>query len=177
MNIVGFPGRNPETESWMKTLLVPLASADRTAVIARYSHWNAEGSAEGMPDVALEAARCSIGQDDLVVAKSMGTMVLLAAIALDQMPARAVLIGTPLKGYSESQMRELKALSTTIPCLFIQQTDDFTGSHAQVLSSVGSDSTMTTVRQVEGADHIYSDTEALTALILDWWQPEDAHRG
>ncbi len=157
----------------MKSLLSPLESAERTSVIAQYVHWETDDA----PDVAAEAARCRIRADDLVVAKSMGTMVLLEAFAAGRVPGMAVLIGTPLNGYEESQVDKLKALVATIPCLLIQQTDDFTGSFAQVAAAVGSDSEMTRLEQVDGGDHVYADTEMLASIIRQWLQPEGAGRG
>lgn len=150
----------------------PSTSRARTGIV-RYRHWDTGGP----PDVAFEAGRCEIGTDDLVVAKSMGTMVLLEAVALGQLPAEVVLIGTPVKGYSDTQVAQLKALAAACPCLFIQQSDDFTGSHAELVSVLGSEPGAAVIRKVDGSDHIYADTDELVAIIEEWRQRAGADRG
>lgn len=159
MKILGLPGRNPETESWLRSLLSALDAGE--AEVARYMHW--ESGAD--PDVAAEAGRHPAGAADLVVAKSMGTMVLLASAAKGSVPEAAVLIGTPLKGYSDSQVAELQSLMNSIPCLFIQQTDDFTGSAGELRQVLGE---AATIEEVAGSDHVYSDVAELAGLIRAW---------
>lgn len=157
----------------MGALLDGLSVGQARTSIVRYRHWDTDGS----PDVAFEAGRCTIGADDLVVAKSMGTMVLLEATALGRAPAEAVLIGTPVKGYSDAQVVQLKALTVACPCLFIQQSDDFTGSHAELLSLFGSEPGAAVIRKVDGGDHIYADTDELVAIIHEWRKRAGADRG
>ena len=101
--VLGLPGRNPETEGWMSELLAEAGFVG--AEVARYGHWQ-----DGDPDVAREASNHPVRGRQLVVAKSMGTMVLLAA-AEDGYPERAVLIGTPINGYSDAQIEALRELS------------------------------------------------------------------
>lgn len=156
--VLGLPGRNPETEGWLAALLQALGNAD--AEVARYGHWQHGGD----PDVAAEAGRHSVAERALVVAKSMGTMVLLAAVEKGD-PARAVLIGTPVDAYSPAQIDALKALSARVPCLFIQQTDDFTGRAATLRAVLGEQAVL---REVAGSDHIYADVEELASLIGGW---------
>ena len=157
-SVLGLPGRNPETESWLGRLLDTLGAED--SEVARYQHW--QGNEE--PDVAAEAAAHPVAGRTLVVAKSMGTMVLLAA-AEGGDPDRAVLIGVPVQGYSEAQVSALRELAGRLPCLFIQQTDDFTGSASALRVILGDDVAVT---EVPGSDHVYADVDELAALINDW---------
>ena len=159
MKILGLPGRNPETESWLHALLELLDAGEST--VARYSHW--EGGGE--PDVAAEAGRHPAGAADLAVAKSMGTMVLLASAVTGSLPEAAVLIGTPLKAYTAEQVAELQALMGRIPCLFIQQTNDFTGSAGALRDRLGETAE---IEEVAGSDHVYSDVAELAGLIRGW---------
>ena len=156
--VLGLPGRNPETETWMSELLSAAGCGD--AEVARYGHWQDGGD----PDVAREALGHSLSGRRLVVAKSMGTMVLLAAAQRDY-PERAVLIGTPIKAYSEAQIEALQALAARLPCLFIQQTEDFTGSAASLRAVLGG---AVTFEEVPGSDHVYADVQALGELISSW---------
>ena len=157
-SVLGLPGRNPETEAWMAELL--RAAGFEAAEVAHYGHWQDDSD----PDVAREASRHPLSDRQLVVAKSMGTMVLLAAAAQGH-PERAVLIGTPVEAYSEAQIEALRALTTRLPCLFIQQTDDFTGSAASLRAVLGDE---VGVKEVIGSDHVYADVPALAALISNW---------
>jgi hypothetical protein len=159
VKVLGLPGRNPETEAWMAALLYMLGS--NPVHVASYAHWR-DGSE---PDVAAEAARHPVGDADLCVAKSMGTMVLLASAAGGGVPGSAVLIGTPLKAYTDTQLEALHALIAQIPCLFIQQTDDFTGSCAALRELLGSDAA---IEEMSGSDHVYADMDQLAELISAW---------
>ncbi len=156
---LGLPGRNPETERWMAELLAACGRAD--AEVARYGHWRGEEE----PDVAREVASYPVAGRELVIAKSMGTMVLLAA-AEAGLPFCAVLIGVPISAYSADQVEGLRVLAGQIPCLFIQQAEDFTGSAAALQEALGE---AASVNVVAGADHIYADVEELATLITSWW--------
>jgi hypothetical protein len=159
MKVLGLPGRNPETEAWLEALFAALGSPD--AEVARYAHWQ-DGSD---PDVAGEARRNPAGDAELVVVKSMGTMVLLAAVADGSLPGAAVLIGTPLAAYDEAQTEALRDLMHRIPCLFIQQTDDFTGGAAELREVLGESAA---IEEVAGSDHVYADVMELAELIRAW---------
>jgi len=156
--VLGLPGRNPETESWMSSLLATLRLNDTE--VASYGHWR-KGEA---PDIAQEADRFPIAARSLVIAKSMGTMVLLAAAETGR-PERAVLIGTPIDAYSDAQAEVLKSLITSLPILFVQQTNDFTGSAASLRALLGAEAT---ILEMVGSDHVYADVDELAMLIGGW---------
>ncbi len=156
--VLGLPGRNHETESWMTALLTELGCAG--AEVARYDHWRSGGD----PDIGREAGRHPVAGRELVVAKSMGTMVLLASAAQGA-PARAVLIGTPIGAYPQAQVQALQALIGRLPCLFIQQKDDFTGTAAALQAVVGDSAEL---RVIAGSDHVYADVAELAGLIRRW---------
>ena len=156
--VLGLPGRNPETENWLASLLETLGEHD--AEVARYRHWQNDSD----PDVDSEATAHPVAGRKLVIAKSMGTMVLLAS-AQQGDPERAVLIGVPVHGYSEAQLDALQALSRRLPCLFIQQIDDFTGSAATLRAALGESAAL---EEVAGSDHMYADVDELVALIGNW---------
>ena len=156
--VLGLPGRNPETEGWMSALLIALGNAD--AEVVRYRHWQSGGD----PDVASEAIEHPVAGRRLVVAKSMGTMVLLAG-AENGAPERAVLIGTPIRSYTDAQVQALQTLAAGVPCLFIQQANDFTGSAASLRAVLGD---QVVLREVAGSDHVYADVEELSILIEGW---------
>ncbi len=162
MTIVGLPGRNPETEPWLEVLLASIASKDAPVRILRYQHW-ATGA---VPDLAAEVERAEVDGADLVVAKSMGTLVLLGAVAAGKVPRRAVLIGTPLAACGPEERRALRSLADRIPCCFLQQREDFTGAAAELEAVLGR--THAAMRVVEGSDHVYADTDELARHIASW---------
>jgi hypothetical protein len=163
MKLVGLPGRNPETEPWMQAVLADPAPAPGRIQVARYRHWQ-EG---GEPDVGYEASRLNLTAEDGVIAKSMGTLVLLAQVAGGHQPGWAVLIGTPLNHYDEVNVQRLTRLVASIPVLFIQQKGDFTCPCDRLRNLVG-DVGLTEVIEVVGEDHVYRDVDELRALIGSW---------
>ena len=165
MRVIGLPGRNPETEAWMGTLTASLQLGQTVTEVAHYRHWDTGAN----PDVAHEAGRIQFSEDDLVIGKSMGTMVLLASAGLSGPPGRSVFIGTPISAYPADSLEALQQFGTAVPSLFIQQTADFTGSFAALEGVVG-DLALASMAEVGGEDHVYADTGELKAIIESWWQ-------
>lgn len=168
MKLIGLPGRNPETESWMQTLIGSLELGQVADTVAHYRHWDAGGDT----DVVFEAGRISYGGDDAVVAKSMGTLVLLTRAQSNPPPSRAIFIGTPIVGYPPSSIEALQTFADTVPSLFIQQTSDIAGSFEAVKEVVG-ETRFASLAEIAGEDHVYSDTAELKVIIEDWWQLSD----
>jgi hypothetical protein len=165
MNLYGLPGRDRATEAWMTDLLGKLALGQDGWQLQSYQHWQT-----GLePDIGFEANRVAVNDTDLVIAKSLGTLVLLTAAAAEVSPASAVLIGVPLAAYDAQRRASLQAFAGARPTLFIQQTDDVTGSFAELADIVGGISTVT-LEEVAGEDHAYSDTDELKSLIENWFQ-------
>ena len=162
MKLLGLPGRDQATDAWLRGLIQAVGDGQHEIAMPSYRHWDSEHN----PDPAFEAASLAVSQADLVIAKSMGTMVLLELFAAGMTPDRAVLIGVPLVGYSATQHQRLSELVAQVPCLGIQQTDDFTGSFSALQDVLGD--TAATLAEVPGADHVYSDTRLLAQLINDW---------
>ena len=162
MKIIGLPGRNQETDGWLNELLALLALGEYEVV--RYRHW-ADGAE---PNIAHEMEALRGRAADLVVAKSMGTIVATTAYrSASFRPARAVLIGSPI-GQSTPELQALySALAEGIPTLFIQQTADFTGTFVQ-LESIVRGCAHGQLAEVPGNDHAYRDTAGLASIISSW---------
>ncbi len=162
MKLIGLPGRNQETEAWLRELFGLLALGD--CEVVRYRHW----SADAEPDVTHEAEGLRNRTADLVIAKSMGTIVTTAAhSACSFRPSRAVLIGSPVAHLAPEMLARYRDLAEQIPTLFIQQSADFTGTFAQLMRIVG-DCKRSDAYEVPGADHVYSDTAELASIIRAW---------
>ncbi|MEO8507973.1 MAG: alpha/beta family hydrolase [Betaproteobacteria bacterium] len=161
MQVVALPGRRSETEAWLRSLLI--AGELPVDGILRYRHWSSEVEAS----VAFEASRLEGQMPQLVVAKSMGTVI--AATAFDAhefRPAAAVLIGTPFEALPAEEQRLLKHFAQSVGTLFIQQSDDPGGSAAKLPSAL--QLVRSEVTAIPGNDHLYSDTSALGALVKQW---------
>lgn len=132
--MLGLPGQDPATQAWMTTLLEAIGDANDTCTVARYRHWDSDQQ----PDVKFEAAQIDTTSVDLLVGKSLGTMISLAAHKGHGLaPERAVFIGLPLVAYSD------------------------------VVECIGDCPQATTV-EVAGSNHVYSDIEELRAIITGW---------
>lgn len=162
MEVLGLPGRNPETEDWLRSLCARLGLVPTE--VMRYRHWDQPVPA----DAGFEAHRLAGRGVELVIGKSLGTLVTALAHAAGSFRAdSAILIGVPLRGLDELQLDAYRRLATAVPTLFVQQSLDFTGSHAE-LSNWARSLERATVVEVPGSDHAYADLDALAAVIGPW---------
>jgi|GEM_PF-2598789 len=154
MQVVALPGRRSETESWLRQLL--LAAGLHDAVVVRYRHWDSDVEAR----VPFEAARLAEQAPQLVVAKSLGTVIAATAFAHHGFrPAAAVLIGTPFEAIDADALDLLRQFACGVETLFIQQREDPGGAADQLLEAL--QLTRGRVAAVAGNDHLYLDTAAL----------------
>lgn len=165
MNIFALPGISPKTERWATSLLNELSGEGRTMTVQRYAHWdcNDDGQCLDLPGEVLRLQGCAV---DLLIAKSLGVMIGLAACAKGFIsPRRAVLIGTPVTSFRENNM-DLRRLTAglKIPILFIQQTNDIVGSCASLRAEVA-DIPMVDLVEIPGDNHQYKDLKLLARHI------------
>lgn len=161
MQVAGLAGRHPETESWLRSVL--LAAKLPAEGITRYRHWDADVEAS----VSFEAQRLDGFAPALVVAKSFGTRIAAAAFVRHKFrPRAAVLIGTPYQAVEGGDLVLLQQFANGVPTLFIQQVQDPGGSSAQLAISLQLSGAE--VVQVPGNDHMYSDTAAVAEIIVQW---------
>jgi hypothetical protein len=163
LHIVALPGRDPQTEAWMRDLIGALALSKATVRALHYRHWDTGAQ----PSFDAEAATIAGLAPDLAVAKSMGTLVSVAAFgAYAFRPERAVFIGTPFNhfgGYAPA----MRDFCRAVPTLFIQQTADVTTRFDELTRALG-DIDGAIFAEVPGSDHVYSDVKALACLVRDW---------
>ena len=163
MQVIGLPGRSRETKEWMQRLLASLGIAE--PAIAHYRHWDSEIEA----DVSYEAERLQDQVPELVVAKSLATLIAASAFALYSFrPKAAILIGVPLCNFSPQQLQLLRHLSDQVPTLFVQQSAD-PGASFLELQSLVRDFGHAEAAQVSGDDHAYANISELVAAIDPWW--------
>ena len=161
MQVVALPGRSSETEPWLRSLLVAAGWPDSGLV--RYRHWNSDTEAS----VSFEASRLAEQAPQLVVAKSLGTIIAANAFCRHGFrPAAAVLVGTPFRAIAAEDFRFLQQFARGVETLFIQQTEDPGGWAAELHAAL--ELTRGQVAAVPGSDHLYADRSALVAALRPW---------
>ncbi len=162
MKLIALPGQTQATEPWLAEIVgLVTTSGDRVDQL-HYRHWDESGE----PDVAHEASRIANSPCDLVIAKSLGTLIALTAFKqFTFRPDRAVFIGIPFNHYSADYLELLREFAAATPALFIQQTADVTGRF-DALNVAYAD--VADLAEVPGSDHFYGDVEQLEKLISAW---------
>jgi alpha-beta hydrolase superfamily lysophospholipase len=161
MDVVALPGRSRETEVWLNSLL--RAAHHPAAKVIRYRHWDTDVEA----DVAFEAKRLYEESPQLVVAKSLGTVIAATAHGSNKFrPAFAVFIGTPFAALQEQDIRLLRQFAAAVPTLFIQQAQDPGGPAGELAGALQLRSG--NVVEVPGNDHLYLDIDALAGIMRNW---------
>ncbi len=161
MRVTALSGRRIETEAWMQSLLV--AAQYPVAGIIRYRHWDTDAEAS----VAFEATRLASQSPQLVIAKSLGTVIAATAYTLHQFrPAFAVLIGTPYAALEGNEVQFLRHFAASVDTLFIQQAQDPGGSADRLVAALQVN--RSEVVEVPGNDHLYTDTTALASILGRW---------
>ena len=167
MKILSLPGMQPKTEKWAAGLISELALPDSTAVIQRYSHWEADG--EQCMMLESEVQRLQDVEVDLLIGKSLGVVVGLLACRQGLIhPKQAVFIGTPVTSFLEENI-DLSghADQLGIPALYIQQKDDIVGTSGMLCAQVGK-APLATIVEVPGNNHQYKDLKLLARHIKKW---------
>ena len=167
MKILGLPGQNQSTFHWMQEILGTIQTENLTTSTQSYKFWDQPGSAL---DEALEIGRASEFNPDLIVAKSLGTIITLLGISQGKVsPRYCVYIGIPVSSVDESVIEILSGdHATGIVSLFIQQSHDRTGGYSQLCDLLPVRRNFTTV-EVPGEDHVYSDVLELGKIINGWF--------
>ena len=161
MQVVALPGRRTETEPWLRSLLVAAGWPDSGLV--RYRHWDTDAEAS----VSFEASRLATQAPQLVIAKSLGTVIAATAFGHHGfLPAAAVLVGTPFQAVAAEDLRLLQQFARGVETLFIQQAEDPGGSAAALHTAL--QLTRGQVAAVPGNDHLYLDTSALIGALQRW---------
>jgi len=162
MRTLGLPGRNPGTGAWIRELFHALSLED--AEVARYRHWDEAIE----PDVEREAASLHGQCPDLLVAKSLGTLIATTAHAsFSFRPRRAVVIGVPLRRLTSDMLDGYRRFANQLPSLFIQQTADFNGPFSELHVAIG-ETAYGRFAEVPGHDHFYGNIAELVSVIEPW---------
>lgn len=165
MRVLGLPGRKPSTLPQMRALLAALGFDG--APVHTYGFWNAADVVD--PDISPEVAAVASSAADLVVAKSIGTLITaLAAQERRFAPKACVFLAIPLRRFQALELVPvLQAHCRTVPTLVIQQTADYNGAYAQVAEIVAPHP-LCGVTEIPGGDHLYEDIELIAPIVRTW---------
>lgn len=161
MQVIALPGRNEQTEAWLRSVLAE--SGLPSDGIVRYRHW--DGAVDA--DAEFEARRLSGLSPALVIAKSFGTVVTARALCSHHFrPQSAILIGTPFGAVDPSDLASLQHLAEGVETLFIQQAEEPGGPASALQASLRA--LQATVAAMAGNDHLYKEVGALATIIQSW---------
>lgn len=164
MQLIALPGRNEQTDAWLRSLLTD--SRLRSEGIVRYRHWDSAIDA----DADFEAQRLAGLSPDLVIAKSFGTVVAATAFRSHHFrPQRAILIGAPFSALDPGDLVNLRRLAEGAETLFIQQAEDPGGAASQLGGALRLSQANVVI--VPGSDHAYKEVTVLADIIRDWIKP------
>lgn len=166
IKIHGLPGKNPVTEQWMRELLNDLNLGQTMTSVQKYGFWQ-EPDLE--MDLESEIAAIEKADADLIVAKSLGSYIVLKGFEKGILRAKAfVMIGVPVQSYNNQVLAILKRFCSENLALLIQKTNDPVGSFSD-LKGVLDDSDICQLVEMPGDDHKYLEIEELCHFIKSWY--------
>lgn len=165
MKALGLAGRKSSTLAPMQALFAALGLPGGS--IQPYGFWAASEAPD--PDPAPEALIAGHSGADLVVAKSFGTLVAMLARRDYGLIARTwVFLATPVRRFeAQGWIPLLEDHCAAAPTLFVQQTDDVNGPHAD-LAKLVAPYPLCRVLEVPGDDHLYDDIDAVAPPVRAW---------
>ncbi len=121
MKIVILPGNHIINRKWVNSIDGPLKKRFEKVSVLHYAHW---GEKEVL--VNLEKEINNIPNDEVILAKSVGTILALKAVYEKKIsPLKCIFIGTPIDWAEKNNMDPKKYLDNfVVPTLFIQNSKD-----------------------------------------------------
>lgn len=166
MRTLGLPGKNKSTGPWLDKILSSEVFVNDVIQRQSYRAWQ---STEEEIDEVFELDVASKFEPELIVAKSMGSILTILGVAQSILkPQACVFMGVPILSLQKDEKSCLENWKDTgIKTLFIQQHSDPTGSFSQLLELIRPADNLC-FEVVEGSDHIYSDIPELVGLMKSW---------
>jgi len=144
------PGAMPETIGLMENLAELLALDEEETIVHPYLFWR-----EGVPNIEAELAALGKQKFDIVIAKSLGTLIFAQAVFKQTLTCKkAVLLGVPLPVLRQMQLpANLFKRIKLSNILFVSQTHDKLCPSADI-EQIHPHHMLT----IAGEDHLYKDT-------------------
>lgn len=162
MKTLILPGFSLGNKKWAEELDIP------EKVVWNWAHW--ESGIESDFDENKEAlkVKTQFENDSVnILAKSIGTFVLMKLLNLGFTPAKFILCGVPLKVIKEKGVeQDYQILSKNIPELVIQNTQDPLGSFTEVSEFIGGINPKITVISKEADNHSYPYPDEFNKFLI-----------
>lgn len=162
MNILLLPGANPKTVDWLKRLCIELQLNIENCVIHKYSFWKVQEQDRSLPK---EVSSIPKQHYDLVLAKSLGSLILMEAILTRQISVgQAVVFGIPLKIVNDTRFNKdaFKIMADKF-FFIVQQENDILGSVSELQQH-----SPVNLLTIEGSDHQYEKQELYIDTVNQW---------
>ena len=162
MNILAIPGKMPATKAWLQSVLSGTTLSKQNIKCHQFIAWNNDQEF----DVDSEANELPAGHYDLLITKSIGTLIALKSskVTYDKL----IFIGVALSLYSDKDKELLVSLKDkSISVLIIQENHDPFGFFDEIKSVMGKNNNIQCV-EVTGEHHQYKNVEELSRIIDTW---------
>lgn len=162
MKTLILPGANPSTIQWFEGLTQKLGISGESTTVHRYAFWSGQNDQK---DISTEVALLPPDPFDLIMAKSIGSMVLLHGIKEQKLQfKKALIIGIPLDIAPETgfDSEALKLLSDE-SIFVVQQKNDKLGA-ASGLTGYNPANLLI----IDGSNHLYNGFDLYVPQCIKW---------
>ncbi len=163
MKILLLPGVNPATIDWLHFLTEKLSLAEADTVLNNYQFWSAPDEEKSL---SREVANLPGDDFDLIIGKSLGTLILLQALYEKRIVCnQALLIGIPsavIDQKADFKPESLELLKGD-DIFIVQQVNDQLGP-ANMLEPYAPSNLLV----IEGNDHLYESYDFYVDDVLQW---------
>lgn len=162
MKVLLLPGVNPKTETWIRELTHHFGISTNQSCLHRYLFWENPDQSKSLRQ---EIENLPKDHYDLVLAKSVGSLVLMqATFELHLTWDKAIVFGIPLKIIEETNFN-IDALSIVRDKQFyiVQQIDDPLGPVIHIKEYEPFN-----ICSIEGSDHQYDIFELFSQDVFSW---------
>lgn len=167
MKILAIPGKMPATKTWLADILEHAHLSDAQILLHEFDAWKTSTSF----DVNNECRQLPMGHFDLVITKSIGTLLVLRSHNLTW--NKLIFIGSALSLYETSDKQALVALKDKyFSTLMIQEDQDPFGGYDELNALLGEDKGKVTCFSVKGEHHQYPNTTEIGQMITHWLHDE-----
>ncbi|MEK6827101.1 MAG: hypothetical protein AABX99_01295 [Nanoarchaeota archaeon] len=156
------PGNSIGNKKWAEDLDIP------DKIVWNWAHW--VSGVESDFDENKEAIKIKAQFENSsinILAKSIGTFVLMKLLNLGFAPVKFILCGVPLKGIKEKGVEsDYLMLSKYVPEIIIQNTHDHWGSYTEVLEFIHGINPNITVISKEADHHSYPYSDEFNKYLV-----------
>lgn len=162
MKTLILPGANPATIQWFEELTPQLGISDDSTLVHQYMFWQGKNEKK---HIGTEVAQLPSEPFDLIMAKSIGSMILLQGIKEQKLTfKKALIIGIPLNISQDTGFdTESLKLLTNESVFVVQQKNDKLGAASGL-----TEYNPTNLVVIEGSNHLYNSFHLYVPQCIKW---------